>query len=77
MNDNRCVCCGKIIPEGWQVCGSCERKAGRHYEKVYQVHLRGGWMDISEEVFEVIANQKRWRYSGSDVWHYIEPTEKI
>ena len=24
MNDNRCVCCGKQIPEGRQVCEECE-----------------------------------------------------
>ena len=24
MNENRCVCCDEIIPEGRQVCWSCE-----------------------------------------------------
>lgn len=27
MNNNRCVCCGAIIPEGRQVCPTCEKKA--------------------------------------------------
>ena len=27
LNDNRCVMCGEIIPEGRQVCLICERKA--------------------------------------------------
>jgi hypothetical protein len=26
-NENRCVCCGDIIPEGRWVCPNCERKA--------------------------------------------------
>lgn len=26
MNNNRCVFCNKIIPEGRQVCPSCERQ---------------------------------------------------
>lgn len=26
MSDNLCVCCGEIIPEGKQVCPSCEGK---------------------------------------------------
>lgn len=26
MADNRCVCCGEIIPEGSQVCYSCANK---------------------------------------------------
>lgn len=25
MSENRCVCCGEIIPEGRQVCIRCER----------------------------------------------------
>lgn len=31
MNEERCICCGEIIPEGRQVCWSCEHsitKAG-------------------------------------------------
>lgn len=26
-NENRCVCCGAVIPEGRMVCPACERKA--------------------------------------------------
>lgn len=25
--EDRCICCGEIIPEGRQVCPSCEEKA--------------------------------------------------
>ena len=32
MNENRCVCCGRIIPEGRQVCESCEAAAYYHEE---------------------------------------------
>lgn len=24
MNNNRCVCCGTIIPEGTQICLNCQ-----------------------------------------------------
>ena len=24
MNEERCICCGEIVPEGRQVCWSCE-----------------------------------------------------
>ena len=27
MNENRCVCCGEVIPEGTQLCWSCKRLA--------------------------------------------------
>ena len=26
MNDERCVCCGKYVPEGRMVCPECEKK---------------------------------------------------
>lgn len=27
MGEERCVCCGAVIPEGRMVCPECERKA--------------------------------------------------
>jgi uncharacterized OB-fold protein len=35
--DNRCVCCGEIIPEGRQVCPNCERPF------IDNVELRMDW----------------------------------
>ena len=32
MSENRCVCCGAIIPEGTQVCPNCEKKSYFHRE---------------------------------------------
>lgn len=29
MNEDRCICCGKIIPEGRQVCLNCEYRVGK------------------------------------------------
>ena len=34
IGDNKCVCCGAIIPEGIQVCPSCSRKAEETPEKL-------------------------------------------
>lgn len=40
MNNNKCVCCGKIIPEGAQVCYICCKSFGKiiyrrwRYERV-------------------------------------------
>lgn len=28
MKEDRCVCCGDVIPEGRQVCPKCERMVG-------------------------------------------------
>ena len=33
MTDNRCVCCGEIIPEGRMVCPICE-KAVEEWKKL-------------------------------------------
>ena len=30
MNENRCICCGDIIPEGRQVCPICEASGLMH-----------------------------------------------
>jgi len=27
MSENRCVCCGEVIPEGGQVCPNCKKEA--------------------------------------------------
>lgn len=27
MNENRCVICGEIIPEGLQICPKCEKES--------------------------------------------------
>ena len=29
MNENRCVCCGEVIPEGTMVCWKCEKEANK------------------------------------------------
>lgn len=34
MTENRCICCGEIIPEGRQVCPSCEAAAKEVTEDV-------------------------------------------
>lgn len=32
--ENRCVCCGDIIPEGRQVCVNCEYEANNKLKEV-------------------------------------------
>lgn len=41
MTEERCVCCGEIIPEGRQVCILCERKANAAFQK--------RWCDANRE----------------------------
>lgn len=43
MNDNRCVCCGEIIPEGLQVCMNCQKRAEeRGLPNDHRVHREDG-----------------------------------
>lgn len=34
MGENRCVCCGAVIPEGLQVCPTCERKEQKQIKQM-------------------------------------------
>lgn len=43
--ENRCVCCGEIIPEGMQVCSKCEqgtenKEYGITREIIENLHLK-------------------------------------
>ena len=39
--ENRCVCCGAIIPEGRQVCPHCEKRFnGRNNQKYCSLECR-------------------------------------
>jgi len=46
MSENRCVCCGSIIPEGQQVCPLCQKEAE---EKLAQVNRSAKRRDIVED----------------------------
>lgn len=39
MNENRCVCCGEIIPEGTQVCNMCQEEAERMKIRKERYHM--------------------------------------
>lgn len=41
MSENRCVCCGAIIPEGTQVCPKCTKEYWNHEAKVSRNARRG------------------------------------
>jgi predicted amidophosphoribosyltransferase len=45
-----CVCCGEDIPEGRQVCPTCE-----HYAHGYQYHPpKKRWRDKIREIFRIM-----------------------
>ena len=44
--ENRCVCCGELIPEGRQVCPACEAKSNLSTEKIKMAGDRMPWWAI-------------------------------
>lgn len=53
LNDNRCVMCGEIIPEGRQVCYICERKANERQtdpDKEVSSKVQGHGMESTERM---------------------------
>jgi len=42
MNNNRCIVCGEIIPEGRMVCPTCARKTKKKSKKQQQAYLLSG-----------------------------------
>ena len=52
MSENRCVCCGTVIPEGSQVCPLCMRK--------YEVDAKSGKKAKRIMRFEDVMND--WVY---------------
>lgn len=40
--EDRCICCGEIVPEGRMVCPICEAEADEHYEEAL-------WSGLLEE----------------------------
>ena len=41
MTNNRCVICGAIVPEGTQVCPSCESEIDKTYNQTLLGDIRG------------------------------------
>ena len=78
MNENRCVCCNKIIPEGRQVCWNCENGKEPHTgcdfcNKIwrcvddYKKQFEYEW---DEENAIVIYRNEPWLYVPCEDYYY-------
>lgn len=56
MNDNRCVCCGDIIPEGMMACPNC-LVVSKKTKKV------NPWKEIND-AFSALCDTKGGREDG-------------
>ena len=45
MNENKCVSCGEIIPEGRQICPKCESDSVNHPH-----HYNGGKIEVIDYI---------------------------
>lgn len=66
MTEERCVCCGEIIPEGRQVCLLCERKVRNAVHKrwcdEHRDHLKSYQKNYYAKHREHLKDlQKKWR----------------
>ena len=74
MNNNRCVCCGKIIPEGNQVCNNCKTYTNNETVKrfditiklrgdnVYDLYINDEWIasrGSCENILDEVRNEVR------------------
>lgn len=82
-----CVCCGAVIPEGWQVCQGCEikkytftmmpRRAGKYAYIIRQLAAHGGKIAVTRESTrrDILETAKILRLPQPDVV-VITPGEK-
>lgn len=58
MSENRCICCGEIIPEGRMVCKICESVVFER-EQVYVIyhrhHGKTYYMELIEKCKKLIG----------------------
>ena len=45
--------------------------------KVFQIFTEGGWLEVSEAVFVLATNRKRWRYSDMTKWNEIPERKAV
>lgn len=55
--EDKCVCCGEYVPEGRQVCGSCESTLkvvtpGKKAHPASKVQLHGAVCDTLNDIYE-------------------------
>lgn len=55
MNEERCVCCDAIIPEGRQYCPNCEKN------QIIQYDIFGNDFQYNELMIQYIDSQKKSR----------------
>lgn len=78
MSEERCICCGEIIPEGKQICPNCEmRKENKPMEKNFDL------LETSKILGVKVRTIREWvksgfivakKYDGKHKW-YISETE--
>ena len=59
---DRCVCCGEIVPEGRQICPSCERK--RYIYTIPDIPPSLNKYAGRENVWAYRADKKQWEEIG-------------
>lgn len=69
-DDNRCVSCGDIIPEGRQVCPTCENTGGRNCRDLFRriaEEYKGSIAETEDKVMIQSKNEIASYYQGGGV----------
>ena len=67
MYENKCVCCGEIIPEGMQVCWSCEHGLTVKLPSEAQIQFA----DFIAEVLEIDFPQSSDEFTAKTYYEFI------
>lgn len=62
--DNKCICCGEIIPEGRQVCWKCEHKEVNNKERENSKNEQATKKNTNNRAKEV--DERKWIYGKAD-----------
>ena len=71
-NADRCISCGEIIPEGWQVCPKCEERVST---ATHDVKIRKEYYDSvaqGDKPFEVRYNDRNYKVGDKLVMREVD-----
>ena len=61
MAEDRCVCCGEIIPEGMMVCPNC-LVASKEEKRLYNAH------EVAEIIADLLGDPCACNFNSIDEW---------
>lgn len=70
MSEDRCVCCGELVPEGRMVCPACEKRAEKERDLAEELVSKWARGELVERKKGKWIAQKGGGYRCSECKHY-------